>query len=632
MTGASNLGMFGSGLDFSGSSWRGNFGRLGESTNGHGNSLYDAVGMIWRWWLLDPDAPTRHKETVTLVPQEYVKTGSFADLVNSLDFVWVQEPESIVELLQLLLKMNNGSQNGLLQKTCSWIRAEIALGSMSERTIKTILWDLGQSVASLRRGSSVQGAEQKTMVYESIADGVVQSTIRPVQNISKDTIWMILRSLASTALSESKSFNCVSSILQCMMEAQPDIATQFLTSILETIAMRPGGKPKDWLSSLLRDLPSSISSTAIATTGQLLTKKCKSKQNSSGMQNLELFLRQLSNSNVFHSLRKQDTPWLEMEHWLCQLEMPSVVTYLMTASEATICVYILNHVAGASEYSTISQRKRSCAKAALSKFQELANDQQTYSNLIHIIEENDPEKMRPTLRFIYTFFRTSERLLECYNLSQYLFSKRNLRGRVCIEFFHNEIDLWAEKYPVFAVILLATDRRPGIMNHPVVLRTLSSISSEVNDLPMETMSKLANTLIKAHGETLKSSIHQESSRNESVLVLVLLLESIAWGQCDERKAFGIAQRILTLLGPVSQSFGKETSVAITNIVAIKALEAGRKIPTWKLEWLAQVVTQLEGSDVWREISYMIENWWAAIETKQDSNGRKWRDGVGWVYK
>ena len=632
MTGASNLGILGSGLDFGGSSWRGDFGKLGRSTNWHGNTSYNALGMIWEWLLLEPDPPTKHEETATPTVQAMVQRDCFADLKKSLDFDWIQEPKSIVELLRLLLGMRDANQDELLQRTCSWIRAEVTLGSMSERTIKAILWDLGQSATLLRKDISATGIKQRITVYESIANGVLQSTIRPLQSFHKDTLWMILRSLAVSVLPGLKSLDYGASILQHMAKVQPELSMQMLTSFLETVATGPGGMPKGCLSSLLKDLPKSVSSLGITTLGKSLIKMCKTQQNPRNTRILEAFLSELSNSNLMHTLREQETHWFKMEHGICQLGVSHVATYLSKETEAAICGYILNHIVGASEYSSVNRRNRSSATTTLSKFQELANDQQTYSNLLHVIEENAPEKIRSTLCFIYTFFRTSERMSECYQLSRYLFSKGNLRGRVSFEFFHKEIHLWAEKYPLFAVLLLATDCRRGILNHPVVLDMLSSNSSDFDEVPAEIMSQLANTLIKAHGENLRISALQESSQSISFLVLELLLEPIAWGRCDERKAFGIAQRILTLLKPVAQSLRKETSVGITNIVAVKTLEAGRKVPTWKLEWLAQVITQLEGSDVWRETSCRIEQWWASIELQQDSNGRKWIDGVGWVDK
>ena len=570
---------------------------------------------------------------------------------------------SLTALLCKLATMDSAKQDGSLLRVKVWVEKEVALGTLCESEIRTILQAATHSINS--NGVKVQ-ASISWSVCPHIWNGIMSSKVRRADDLENSTITCLLVAAArSPDLDTGLSMG--TEIILNRAKLDSNMITSNAFKFLRHIVGNRQAVPKvDFrrkryvgrLTQAIRLLESLPKENANEVIVYVLSALSREKNASSGLSYdkrhiwLWEWMVALSESNLLINAKQDErlkNAWTVLEGRFLPLGQEYLALYLRSSSDTEICSFLLKNLLVRWELSRLAKASSSprdlgetLLEEALRLLQPPIASQSLkqvtasaeaspqaystcpYTNLVVHISKNANHLLHPLIHILLPLLRRLEKT-EAILLITHRLGRRNTH--IPLGLLFTEISYHTDNDPLFALTLLTTDRRPQMTQCPSLQRALA----HCEDIPTVTLLRLFRLFTRAykvepnHRDTTCPLDHQTSSLLGHIAKHIARSYSLS-----SRQVFRRVRRILMLFRTQPEFLQPQMAVALTMAGIVRPLEAGQKVPNWQRQWIGQWVVGLEGEDAWQQVQKDIGRWWYAIERRKEREGKVWEIGEGWV--
>lgn len=597
-----------------------------------------------------------------------------------IDIIEEAQPSDIMSLLALCKSLKSSSRPRLLQKVEQWVELEVLLGTMSETDMRTIL--RAALPAKLQGSSSL---ELTWSVCVPIWNGVKASKVRKVSDLDERTIALLLHvSLQDTT--DRFGLNRAKEILTAVGVTHPEKASsllmyysRLLLADRNTIPHVMFDKKKftgryEVMLDLLRAFPVEIYSGAIVKTLQALAHEIRARSNKAHhvragyasirlvatpkdviaqhriecdkrQEWLRLWLTTLSQSGILREARRCERwegEWQHVEKSLSYLNPEIIASYLGSFEDREVCAFIIENLvfewhdpglASLTSSANSNLTRKEVRRLLQSTFPpDHKTDENHFHRLLISLEKVCPQLHKRLHRVLYPLMYHLKKPKVVLLMTQRSYSERLRKRDISLESLFAEVARWTDIDPVFALMLLTTDKRPAAGLCPSIPKALESAW----DCPTDVLMDLTYLLLRTWGKRWPSSSPFWTTRRYKITkyssgILHLLAFRVA-SQAELKSTVVLrrVRRILMLFRDTPDQLRKEMAIALTQAGIVNPLREGWKVPDWQKEWVSQCVAILEGPQVGDETRAKAGAWWQETERQAAVADKAWRPGKGWL--
>ena len=572
----------------------------------------------------------------------------------------------LTALLCKLATMNNTKEDENVVKVELWVQKQVALGTLRESQIRTILKIVTESGRSTN-------TKAKTSILWSICpriwQGIKFSTVRTIWDLQESTITRLIEAAVTSpdfdegfamaaevilgrAKNDSNPVNShVHKFLRLFVSNYGSISrvefygASFLENVKQTIR-------------LLELLPKATSTNEV--TVSIFMSLFREESGSKGgilrterRVRLQEWLSALSQSHILVDARRDERWWPAWRTFEARLSLQGpelIASYLRSFSDTEISSFLLQNLlirwqlyhtkneALLVPSSSIRQLREKALRiltppsalqnhegaGAVPALTSRRTEVCPYRNLITHISVNAPHLLKPLVQILLPLLRHLKKPVPILFIIHFLRRKNN---HIPLNLLFSETSHHTDTNPVFALDLLTTDRRPRTAKCPSIQRALS----KCDDVPINILFRLFYLLINRYASRARPGHKSPLLTPEAITLLYQVTDRIIKSESQApSQILRRVRRVLSLFYTRPDLLDARMSRTLAMAGIVRSLQARQKVPDWRKQWVGRFVVGLEGGSVFEEVERISGSWWEEIEERERREGKVWEAGRGWV--